>query len=180
MSAADAVAAPVRPSRWWWLVLVPAVAWAAVDLVLGAVVAPAPFALAKDAVLTTDQAGQVFGLVLVRWNLPAWGLAVLVAAGLLAIALGSLKRSVQRWRIAGLIGLALLVLGLRAGCGLITTEGVDLAAQRRQLHAAGTSDPLVEQQFADLHQRSRLWFEGEMLAAAVAAVIAARGLGRRV
>ncbi len=165
-------------SRWWVVALALALAWLAVNLVLGMVVAPGAFALTKQDVLTRDQAGLLFGVVLERWSEVVGFLVVGLCVGLGSLC-GRWFRARRSLAASGLLVLLTLTVGLHVTSHRTVRDGNVLNAQRMQVKHSGSVDGELEQRFAALHQRSYALFLGETLAVALIAALAIAALVRR-
>lgn len=141
----------------------------AVDLVLGAVVAPAAFAHAapRGPVFTRDQAGLFFGEVLARWSALGGIIAWFVAALAGAVAWLVVAR---RPVLAVLLPLAALAL---IGCHQVSAGVVAEGLAYGLKAVAGQVSVAEEVHFKlEVHPASMRWFALEMAALAAISVLA--------
>lgn len=149
-----------------------AFAWFAGDAVLGLIVAPELFGLARQQGVDTAFAGLVFGEVLASWVVWAGLLGVTPIAILLGIVAGRrLKQHGLKAAVVPLIAIAVVV-GAHTTTATITAIGRDTARELRE-----HPDPARLERFrGEFHARSKMVMGFEMLTAvalAIGAIMAA-------
>lgn len=158
----------------WCAVAALCTAWFAGDAVLSFVVAPRLFELAREEAVGTAFAGLVFGDILGRWVVWTGLLLVIPSVCLIAAAAGrALKR--HGARAAGLpLACSLILLSAHVASATVVSRGLDIANELRE-----HPDPVRMEAFrTGFHQRSRLVFGLEMLAALGVAIGATVAAGR--
>jgi hypothetical protein len=151
--------------RWAWGVLaLLAAAWAAGDLILGILVAPAIFARAAELGIGRDLAGGIFGGVLLRWTAFA-ALLALPCAGILGASAG---RDLKLRRLLPAVAAAVLAAALvlvHARVQQIALEGETIARELRQQ----PDEARAELFRGEFHRAARVWYGLEALLALTAA-----------
>jgi hypothetical protein len=161
-------------------VLAIASAWFAVNVVLGAVVAPAVFAHAPPAetMITKFQAGALFGDLLSRWiqvtDKSAWPLLVLTLGILSGYALRDRHRLATAACMIGMVAL----IAVHLWSGMVVAEAMAIRPPVKEAELASYSEE-THAAFDALHHRSVTLFGIETALLLAIALAAAGVLARR-
>ncbi len=155
------------------LVAMAATAWAVGNAVLGAIVAPAVFGVARanPAWLTVPYqtiGGETFATALGRWLIVAWVLCGLVAAGLAVL-------SARHRTAPAMLALA----GLVACVTVHWLSCAKFAETQALVPAVRAGDPTAQPAFDAVHASSSRWLRGETGLAAGIAIASLIALVRR-